>query len=67
MPDITLSDDELRDAAQAARIGARQAERDADAQLNPRIKQTLIDSVRRYTALGERFENARSRLTTSPS
>jgi len=59
MPTIELTDDELRDSAQALRIAARQAQRDADSQPNPRIQQIFLDGVKRCTALSERFEVAR--------
>jgi len=61
MPDVTLTDAELRDAAQAAPLAAVQAQRDAEAQPNPRISETFADDVARYTALGARFERARER------
>ena len=35
VPDLTLSHEELRDAAMAAGLAAIQAERDAEAQQNP--------------------------------
>jgi hypothetical protein len=59
MPTIELTDDELRDSAQALRIAARQAQSDADAQPNPRIQPIFMDGVQRYTALSGRFEMAR--------
>jgi hypothetical protein len=61
MPDPTLTDDELRDAAQAARLAAWQAQKDAEAQPNQRISQTFAADVERYTALGGKFERARQR------
>jgi len=48
VPEVTLTDEELRDAAQAARLAARQAERDGVAQQNSRIQQM-------FAADGERF------------
>jgi hypothetical protein len=63
MPTIELTDDELRDSAQALRIATRQAQRDADAQQNPRVQQLFIDGARRYAALSERFETAREERT----
>jgi hypothetical protein len=59
MPLIELTDDELRDAAMAARIAAMRAEQDAAAQANPRIKATFADGVARYATLGKKFEQAR--------
>jgi hypothetical protein len=65
MPMIELSDDELRDCALALRIAARQAQSDADAQPNPRIQQIVLEGAQRYAALGERFETARERRTST--
>jgi hypothetical protein len=59
MATLELSNDELQAAAMACRIGAAQAERDAERQENPRIKQSFTDSAARYSALAERFEGAR--------
>jgi hypothetical protein len=64
MPTIDLTNDELRDCAQALRIAARQAQSDADAQPNPRIQQIFLGGVQRYSALSERFERAREKHTT---
>jgi len=47
----------------ACRIGAAQAERDAQAQENPRIKSSFVDAATRYNDLAVRFENARSSRT----
>jgi hypothetical protein len=65
MPTIELTDDELRDSAQALRIAVRQAQSDADAQANPRLQQIFMDGVQRYTALSERFEAAREKRSTT--
>jgi len=59
MPSLDLSDDELRDAAQVARVAARQMEGDAERQTNPRITATFEAGVARYGALA--FEAARQR------
>lgn len=59
MPTVELSDDELRDSAQAARVAAAQAKKDAVAQLNPRISAMFAESVVRYTRLARKFEGAR--------
>jgi len=59
MPTLALTHDELRDAAQAARLAAAQAQRDAPAQSNPRISAAFAADAQRYTALGEKFEAAR--------
>jgi hypothetical protein len=59
MPLIDLSDDELRDAAQAARLAAAQAQKDAAAQPNPRISATFGADAERYARLAEKLERAR--------
>jgi hypothetical protein len=59
--DPTISDDELRDAAQAARLAAAQTEGDAARQTNPRITATFEMGVARYKALAVKFERARGR------
>ena len=46
MPPLNLTDDELQDAAQAARIASVQAEQDADRQTNPKIKGMFDNSAR---------------------
>jgi hypothetical protein len=62
MPGIELSGNELRDAAQAARLAAAQAQKDATAQPNPtRISAAFAESVERYTRLAGKFEKARIR------
>jgi len=58
VPDVTLTDEELRDAAQAARLAARQAERDALAQQNPRIHQMFAADGERYRLLSEKLQAA---------
>jgi hypothetical protein len=58
---LNLSDDELQDAAQAARIASVQAEGDADRQSNPRIKAMFENSARRWKELATKFERARVR------
>jgi hypothetical protein len=59
VPDLTLTDDELRDAAQAARLAAAQAQSDAAVQPNPRISRTFAESVERFTRLAAKFEQVR--------
>jgi len=59
VPDITLTNEELRDAAQAARLAAHRAQEDAAAQPNPRISATFKADVERYAALATKFELAR--------
>ena len=59
---LQLTDDELQDAAQAARIACVQAEKDAEKQSNPTIKGMFDSSARRWRELAAKFERARSRL-----
>jgi hypothetical protein len=61
MANLEFTDDELRDAAQAARLAAAQAEKDEAAQSNPRISATFAEAVERYTRLAEKFEEVRGR------
>jgi hypothetical protein len=56
---LELTDDELRDSAQAARVAAAQAQKDATAQPNPRISATFAESVEHFVRLAEKFERAR--------
>jgi len=58
---LDLTDDELQDAAQAARLASVQAEKDADRQSNPSIKSLLDGSARRWRELAAKFERARVR------
>jgi hypothetical protein len=60
MPLIELSDSELRDAAQAARMAAHRAQQDAAAQPNPRISATFAADVERYGRLAAKFESSNS-------
>jgi len=59
MPSMELATDEMRTAAMACRIGAAQAQQDAERQDNPRLRATFAEAAERYTALAARFENAR--------
>ena len=61
MRTLQLEDDELRDAAQAARLACQQAEKDADKHTNPRVRAMYDNAARRYRELAERFERARMR------
>jgi hypothetical protein len=61
MPPLNLTDDELQDAAQAARIASVQAEQDADRQTNPKIKGMFDNSARRWRELADKFERARAK------
>jgi hypothetical protein len=56
---LELTDDELRDAAQAARLAVAQAQKDATAQPNPRISATFLECSKCYVRLAEKFEEAR--------
>jgi hypothetical protein len=62
MTALDLTDDELLDAAQAARIACAQAEKDAEKQSNPSIKSMFDSSARRWRELATKFERARARL-----
>ena len=61
MNSLNLTDDELQDAAQAARIASVQAETDADKQSNTRIRSMFESSARRWRELADKFERARMR------
>jgi hypothetical protein len=61
MPDVTFSNDELQAVAMACRIGAAQAQQDADRQDNPRLKATFTEAAARYAALAARFEHVREK------
>jgi hypothetical protein len=59
MKTIQLEDDELRDAAQAARVASVQAEKDSEKQSNPSVKATFDYTARRFMELAEKFERTR--------
>jgi hypothetical protein len=59
MNPLNLTDDELQDAAQAARIASLQAETDADKQSSPRVRALFDSNARRWRELAEKFERAR--------
>jgi hypothetical protein len=61
MSSLKLDDDDLRDAAQAARLASVQAERDAAQQTNPGVRATFDGTARRFRELAARFEQARQR------
>jgi len=61
MPPLNLTDDELLDAAQAARLASAQAEADAEKHVNPRIRSMHDGCARRWRELAEKFERARAR------
>jgi len=62
MNPLNLTDDELQDAAQAARIASAQAETDADKQSSPRVRSMFENSARRWRELADKFERARMRI-----
>jgi hypothetical protein len=59
---LNLTDDELQDAAQAARIASVQAENDAEKQSSPRVRAMFESSARRWRELADKFERARMRV-----
>jgi hypothetical protein len=59
MPHINLAPDELQDAAQAARVAAAQAEKDAEKQSSPSTRAMFDSTARRFRELAARFERAR--------
>jgi len=61
MKTLDLTDDELQDAAQAARIACVQAEKDSERQSNPQVKGMFASSARRWRELAKKFETARLR------
>jgi hypothetical protein len=60
MKTLDFTDDELQDAAQAARIASVQAEKDSERQSNPQVKGMFDNSARRWRELANKFERARS-------
>ena len=62
MKTLNLTDDELQDAVQAARIASVQAEKDAERQSNPQVKGMFDSSARRWRELAAKFEKARLNL-----
>jgi hypothetical protein len=61
MKTLNLTDDELQDAVQAARIASVQAEKDSERQSNPQVKGMFDSSARRWRELAAKFEKARLR------
>lgn len=59
MPSLHMCDDELQDAAQAARVASVQAEKDAEKQSSPKIRGMFENAARRYRELADIFERAR--------
>lgn len=60
MSAIQLTDDELQDAAQAARVASALAEKDAEKQSSPKVRGLFENSARRFLELSEKFERART-------
>jgi hypothetical protein len=58
VPDITLADEELLDCAMALRAAAHRAMQHAAALAQSSRDHGFADTARRYSALGERFEQA---------
>jgi hypothetical protein len=61
MPKIELTEVELQQAAQGARIGAVQAEKDAAQQSSPSVRAKFEASAQRYRELAAKFDRARSK------
>lgn len=60
MPPLNLTDDELLDAAQAARLASAQADLEAEKHVNPRVRSMHDSCARRWRELAEKFERARA-------
>jgi hypothetical protein len=59
MSTLDFTDDELQDAAEAARLASEQADKEAERQSSPRIKAMFDGSARRFRELANKFERAR--------
>lgn len=59
MPTLDLSDNELQNAAQAARVARQQATDDASKQSNPSVRSIFETTARRFAELAAKFEQAR--------
>jgi hypothetical protein len=59
MNTLQFTDDELLDAAEAARLASEQAGKEADKQSSPRMRAMLDGSARRFAELARKFERAR--------
>jgi hypothetical protein len=59
MATIELTDTELQQAAQGARMGAVQAEKDAAQQSSPSVRANFEVSARQYRQLATKLEQAR--------
>ena len=59
MSALDFTDDELKDAAEAARLASEQADKEAEKQNSPRTKAMFDGSARRFRELANKFERAR--------
>jgi hypothetical protein len=59
MPSIELSDSDLQLAAQGARMGAIQAEKDASQQSSPSVRGNFEATASRYRELAKKLDQAR--------
>jgi hypothetical protein len=59
MPSVNLCDDELQDAAQAARIASELVEKDAEKESNLKVRGMFENAARRFRELADMFERAR--------
>jgi hypothetical protein len=55
---IRFSADDYRALAMAARASAYQAEKDAEGQSNPKVREAFLRQRARYSELAEKCENA---------
>jgi hypothetical protein len=67
MPAIDLTPDELQQAAQGARMGAVQAEKDAAQQSSPTVRANFEAIARRYRELAVKLEQARTKFMVRSS
>jgi hypothetical protein len=59
MHPLNLTDDELQDAAEAARVASELAELDAEKHSAVKVQSSLHSVARRFRELAEKFERAR--------
>ncbi len=59
MNTLNFTDDELQDAAEAARLASEHADKEADKQNSPRVRAMLDATARRFAELAKKFERAR--------
>jgi hypothetical protein len=59
MSTLQFTDDELLDAAEAARLASQQADKEAEKQSSPRVKAMYDGNARRFAELAKKFERAR--------